>query len=1160
MSEKLNDTGVGVFARQHSAATGGGKTRPRLLTWREKAGREEGEPDGYVFGDLSASIFRLFQCAASLFCNRPTLLLGVIEAEGLPANVSSSNFYVTVVPLSYKGKELHEEKWYSGVYENASDGCPKWDEVTCIGQRRVLNEVSSVVIKVKSRRGWPLRATSVGEIRLPMSVWWEDQCTDTWIDVSPRKGQKTPCTGRLRLRLQRFGWEEKVKVDPEKMLRRFSMLSPLLLVEAVCLKGVASTLASANPVLTLVLLDENGEEVKGTKVYSTVVSKTTKLNSFRLERMLTTANSIESGDGEDDDDGSVKASFRGGENIHVYEQVFVFGDASDLFNARTLLIKVKDESKKSILNFKQAGNLGEIRIPLEELIENGDRKQSAAFYGITPRLNRRAHVETKGELLLRWYVQGSMQIKASLSRLLRLGSESKDAPLPSSPPPSTRTSDVCIAADTADFLDIPSVEKRVAKAKHTSALARAVKTLEKEIAKSDDGSSRMLEEIASSSRSLGRITSIKSTTSSITPSYLEWVDNRRSMVLGIEGEDSILDESPGSVNVDANYAAALRSLSARVPSDEDVSEGEDYADGVGETEAGEGQCARAADESNAVAIAATSAEHRSFETAPEKLTAEITERFERDDGDSESAKKHVGIEAFQSHLRGFLARRWFTAQKARAADATGVNAETELGRKLLVRYMRTHNQSLFSFPPPHIITAELTDEEVGASVEEGEAGAKPPASHTQFSWRLPKDCRCIDSMLACGHTKFSISYSNVDDLGPVRLARSLSKDAVLKRWPQKYAKRKLSSRRPPPLSPRLVDLTGTDPSPSLLSPKKYVSPKNISAGNAAFKKHRPASPISPKYVTLNGADPVPSLSPANAATKVPNFSTQIAESGEAFARASSEGNDEKPRGRFKKPARLRGSQVDLSGADSVPTMGSSFRETSIEFSARLCSDDSIEGTDFQKRANAHKSMPNTFSNASVEKRAVRETYATSKRLGHANSADSRRSSPLGRPPKPKESSALPAPPPPDLPTPPPPPLSHSSSEGVTLEDQDALGEDIARGEAQDSILADIPEDAQPSPPVSVADPGVTPPEVREVMFFRLMREKAERAKEEEQKRHQDRLNAMSPEDREEEDRRAKDAEKHNILKGRMIRAHLGRGSVTRKRSILKGRRRSSKKK
>ena len=436
----LNESGVGIFARsegvdgkdgdadsalfkQHSGATG----RPRLLTWKEKAGRSEGG-EGYEFGDLSASIFRLFQTAASLFVNRPTLLLGVIEAEGIG---SLSNCYVTVVPLSYKGLEVREEKWYSGVFQGVPDGCPKWDEVTVIGQRKNLNEVSSVLLKIKVRRPWQ-KAKSLGEIKLPMAVWWEDQCADKWFELCPRRGQKR-AVGRIRLRLQRFGWEEKVKVDPDRILRRFSMLSPLILVEAVLIRGLKDAKRVA-PVLTLVLLDENGEEIKGTKQYSNSVAKTTRLNSFRINRLLNSTQNLS--DATSEDARLEELAKSDGENVHVYEQVFIFGDASDLFSSRSFLIKVKDSASKSILNFQKAGNLGEVRVPLEEVISNGDRKQSAAFYGIQPRLNRKAHANYESDLLLRWYCQGSMQIQASLGSLLDHRSQQQSSAPTTQVPPS----------------------------------------------------------------------------------------------------------------------------------------------------------------------------------------------------------------------------------------------------------------------------------------------------------------------------------------------------------------------------------------------------------------------------------------------------------------------------------------------------------------------------------------------------------------------------------------------------------------------------------------------------------------------------------------------------------------------------------------------------
>ena len=57
-------------------------------TWRAKSGRYNGRGD-YVFGDVTATIFRSFQIASELFSNRPTLLIGVLEAKGPPVGAKS---------------------------------------------------------------------------------------------------------------------------------------------------------------------------------------------------------------------------------------------------------------------------------------------------------------------------------------------------------------------------------------------------------------------------------------------------------------------------------------------------------------------------------------------------------------------------------------------------------------------------------------------------------------------------------------------------------------------------------------------------------------------------------------------------------------------------------------------------------------------------------------------------------------------------------------------------------------------------------------------------------------------------------------------------------------------------------------------------------------
>ena len=59
---------------------------------------------------------------------------------------------------------------------------------TGFGQKSRLSEVTAVVIKVKQRG--TLRTKNLGEVRVPLSLWWEDQQRDEWIDIEPRRGMR----------------------------------------------------------------------------------------------------------------------------------------------------------------------------------------------------------------------------------------------------------------------------------------------------------------------------------------------------------------------------------------------------------------------------------------------------------------------------------------------------------------------------------------------------------------------------------------------------------------------------------------------------------------------------------------------------------------------------------------------------------------------------------------------------------------------------------------------------------------------------------------------------------------------------------------------------------------------------------------------------------
>ena len=575
-------------------------------------------------------------------------------------------------------------------------------------------------------------------------------------------------------------------------------------------------------------------------------------------------------------------------------------------------------------------------------------------------------------------------------------------------------------------------------------------------------------------------------------------------MLGAVGEEDCDD--------DGNYANALSSVVTRVESDEEESEEEDGVDHEA--------CSGDADG-----------------TVVDRDAKDETSREEGacQSNDGEKPSRHLGIETLQKRVRGVLARNWFNSQRSLAEEATGVDASSELGHKLVSRYMRTHHRTLFAFPPAHIIIRENGEDEGN----EGKLQRTPPG-HTDFSWYASDFA--VREMIANGHTQFSAGENR-----PGRIVKRISGDEVLKRWP-KVSRKALSSSssssspssstlkkfRPLPLNKKLIDLGGADPSPSLISPRKNVSPRNISAGNSTFVKHRPPA-LSPIHCDFSGADPLKSYSPRSAASASPFESESLTAKSD-----SPEPKEPAMRGRFKKPAKLRASQVDLGGVDFAPSMGSSFRESKISFehtsSTELDEVAAVDvkeeedcGNDFSVKAHTHRSMP-----------AAKTHTDTTLREHHSSSS----LAPGARPPRPKESMRLPAPPPPEapqIPIPPPPPPLDNSPAGISVQNDQLPQIRESRGSSSSTTAIEVPEH-------------------REELFFRMMKKREEERKAVEAEKEKKRLELLTDEERREEEQKKREAEAHTKLQSRMLRAHLGRSSVTRKQSILKGRRRKSSKK
>ena len=161
--------------------------------------------------------------------------------------------------LGPRSQGLGETNFYTGLVRGSEDAA-RWDEVTSFDQKSRLSEVAAVLIKIKQRRG-KLCTRDLGEVRDPLAVWWMNQQRDQWFDLEPRHKMRG-ASGELRIRVQRLGWSERVRVDAGAALSR---LRPLVLLELVAAAGALRggdgerAAGAVRPYCTRALLDGEGK-------------------------------------------------------------------------------------------------------------------------------------------------------------------------------------------------------------------------------------------------------------------------------------------------------------------------------------------------------------------------------------------------------------------------------------------------------------------------------------------------------------------------------------------------------------------------------------------------------------------------------------------------------------------------------------------------------------------------------------------------------------------------------------------------------------------------------------------------------------------------------------------------------------------------------------